>query len=348
MHKKYHINFAKYAKTYLIIAITSIIICLGAYFIKGLDFGIDFTGGTIINIELHTKADTDAARSITDKYDKKAEVTTAGEEKTQLVIRTGVNLTDSQRQSLFKEFQNKYNLENKDLLSIDKVSASVGSELRTLAVKACIIAVVCMLIYITFRFEFLQGVCAIVALAHDLTVVIGTFAIFNIQVNSSFIAAVLTILGYSINDTIITFDRVRENTPKFPKGEYKEILNTSTNQTLRRSVNTSLTTLLAIIPLLIFGTASIREFVFPMSIGIFVGTFSSVCIASPLWYLIKEKQFKKTLSEKAMVQGKTTYSVEVANEELNEEELLELKEEQRLKRKERKEKKKKRKPKGQR
>lgn len=284
------IDFAKNAKRILTIAVVLMCVSLCSLLVRGLDFGIDFRGGTIVTIELHKQFETKDIRKITDKYDKKAEVTSSGDDKTQVVISTSKNLSDKQRVSLFKDFQSAYKLKNKDLLSIDKVSGSIGGELRSMAIKASIIAVICMLIYITLRFEFLQGVCAVVALLFDLMMVIGVFSLFQIQVNSSFIAAVLTILGYSINDTIVTFDRVRENTPKVVKGDYYNLINISINQTMRRSINTTVTTLLAVTPLLVFGTSSIREFVFPMMVGFVSGVFSSVALAVPLWYVLKAKQ----------------------------------------------------------
>ena len=248
MNNKIKIDFAKHAKKYLVIALVLIVVSLGSVLFRGLDFGIDFKGGTIITMELHQKFDVDDVKAISGKYDSKAEVTTSGDNGTQAVISTSKDFTDSERKSLFNDFKTKYDLQEKDLLSIDNVSGTVGDELRSMAVKACIIAVICMLIYITFRFEFMQGLCAIFSLIFDMCMVLGVFSIFQIQVNSSFIAAMLTILGYSINDTIITFDRVRENSPKVKRGDYYNLVNVSINQTMTRSINTTLTTLLAVTP----------------------------------------------------------------------------------------------------
>lgn len=369
MNYNYKINFAKHAKRFLIIAIVLMLVSISSLIFKGLDFGIDFKGGTIVTIELNKKFTTDEIKNITDKYDPKAEITSSGDNATQVVISTSKDLSDSERKALFNDFKAEYKLDNKDLLSIDNVSGTIGDELKSMAIKACIITVICMLIYITFRFEFLQGLCAVFALIFDLCMVVGVFSIFDIQVNSTFIAAILTILGYSINDTIITFDRVRENVIKVAKGDFYNLTNISINQTMRRSINTTLTTLLAVTPLLIFGTTSIREFVFPMMIGFISGVFSSICVAVPMWYLIKEYQKKKNpksvnmSSKKASklinqdlldpnFKGSSEYSYNADYEkdfvmEKSEEELLKEKEERKAKRKARKEKKKKRK-KGQR
>ena len=360
MNNNFKIDFAKHAKKYLIIALVLIVVSLGSVLFRGLDFGIDFKGGTIITMELNQKFNVDDVKAISNKYDSKAEVTTSGDNGTQAVISTSKDLSDSERKSLFNDFKSKYDLKEKDLLSIDNVSGTVGDELRSMAVKACIIAVICMLIYITFRFEFMQGLCAIFSLIFDMCMVLGVFSIFQIQVNSSFIAAMLTILGYSINDTIITFDRVRENSPKVKRGDYYNLVNVSINQTMTRSINTTLTTLLAVTPLLIFGTTSIKEFVFPMMIGFVSGVFSSICVAVPVWYMIKEKQKLKNPDRVRMPEHKKLKAIdedlmvnvvddvkEVEAIVKSEEEILREQEEKKARRKARKEKKKKRK-KGQR
>lgn len=369
MNYNYKINFAKHAKKFLTIAVVLMLISICSMVFKGLDFGIDFKGGTIVTIELNKTFTTNEIKEITDKYDPKAEITSSGDKSTQVVISTSKDLSDSDRKALFNDFKTEYKLDNKDLLSIDNVSGTIGDELKSMAIKACIIAIICMLVYITFRFEFLQGLCAVFALIFDLCMVVGVFAIFDIQVNSTFIAATLTILGYSINDTIITFDRVRENGKKVARGDFYNLINVSINQTMRRSINTTLTTLLAVTPLLIFGTSSIREFVFPMMIGFISGVFSSICVAVPMWYLIKEKQKKKNPKSVNMpnkkqskpinqdlldpeFKGNSEYSYNADYEkdfeiEKSEEELLKEKEERKAKRKARKERKKKRK-KGQR
>lgn len=368
MNNGFNINFAKHAKKYICIALALIVVSFGAMLFRGLDFGIDFRGGTIITIELNQKFDADEIRDITNKYDSRAEITTAGDEGTQVVISTSKSLNNEQRNILFGEFEKKYNLDNKDLLSIDNVDGVIGNELKSMAVKACIIAVICMLVYITLRFEFLQGVCSVFCLMHDIIIVIGVFAAFQIQINSSFIAALLTILGYSINSTIVTFDRLRENTAKVKPGDYATLTNMSINQTIKRSINTSLTTILAITPLLLLGTTSIKEFVFPMIVGFIAGTFSSVCVAAPLWYLIRERQklkdpksihrpvkkqpkpINQDLMDADFQNSEYAYNQnyeQITYEEKSEDELLKEKEEKKARRKARKERKKGRK-KGQR
>lgn len=281
------------SKIWFTISAILILVSLGSLFIQGLNYGIDFIGGTIVTIDLRTQFDTNEVRSIIDEFDDSADITNAGEAKTQIIISTKENLSTTERQALFSDFQEEYNLEESDLLSIDTVSPSIGAEVTRNAIIASIVAVVLMLIYITFRFEFLFGLTAVLALVHDLIIVLGVYSLFQIQVNSPFIAAILTILGYSINDTIVVFDRIRENRKKFGKFDYENLIDTSISQTIRRSINTSITTLLAITAIYFLGVQAIKDFALPLIVGIFIGTYSSIFVASTLWYKIKNYQKNK-------------------------------------------------------
>lgn len=169
----------------------------------------------------------------------------------------------------------------------DTVSATVGKELGRSAVLSSIIAILLMLVYISLRFEFWSGVAAVISLAQNVLILVSVYAIFNIPINSTFIAALLTIVGYSINDTIVIFDRIRENYRFAKKTPFAEVANKSVNQSLTRSINTSITTLLSILLLYILGVESIKQFSLPIIIGIVVGTYSSITIASPLWVIFK-------------------------------------------------------------
>ena len=175
------------------------------------------------------------------------------------------------------------------VISEDRVSATVGAELWGNASMALIIAAILMLIYISVRFELLSGLAAVIALVHDLLVMIAVYAIFQLPVNTSFIAAMLTILGYSINATIVIFDRIRENAKFLKKDTFAEITNKSIAQSLTRAINTSATTLLTIVMVYILGVASVKEFALPIIIGIVCGTYSSIFIAGPMWALFKGK-----------------------------------------------------------
>ncbi len=295
--KKIRLEISKNSKKFFIFSLILMFVAVGSFVFKGLNYGIDFIGGTIVNIELSEEFTTEQIKEITDKYDESASITTAGDENTQVIISTKLDLSEEVRADLFADFKEAYELENEALLSIDNVSATIGGELQRQAILASLITVLCILIYISFRFEMVFGICAVIALVHDLIIVVGVYSIFQIEVNTSFIAAILTILGYSINDTIVVFDRVRENKRKYGKHEYGLLIDDSVNQTLARSVFTTITTLLAIIPLYIFGGASIEDFVLPMIIGFIAGVYSSIFIASPLWCTIKEKLY---LRQKAL------------------------------------------------
>lgn len=287
------------SKLWFILSAVLIGLSLGSLLIQGLNYGIDFIGGTIITIDLNTQFETDEARALVNTFDESAVITNAGEEKTQIIISTKEDLSTSERQALFNGFQEKYDLNESDLLSIDTVSPSIGAEVTRNAIIASLVAIVLMLAYITFRFEFLFGLTAIMALVHDLIIVLGVYSLFQIQVNSPFIAAILTILGYSINDTIVVFDRIRENRTKFGKLDYQNLVDTSISQTFRRSINTSVTTLLAITAIYFLGVQAIQDFALPLIVGIAVGTYSSIFVASTLWYRIKNYQKTKLNPKKA-------------------------------------------------
>lgn len=262
------------------------IICIAA---MGMSWGIDFAGGSITQYDLHTQFETADIRAITDEFDPKCDITTAGDEATHVMISSTIDFDEEARLAMFEKFQAKYNLTEADMLSFNKVSATIGKDLQMSALKASAITVFCILIYITVRFEFLFGLAAIAALIHDLLVVLGVYALFRLPVNSSFIAALLTILGYSINNTIVVFDRVRENRKRYGKNDYANLVDDSVNQTLTRSLYTTLTTLLAVGALYVFGVSSIREFALPMIIGFVAGLYSSVCLAGSLWFMMKAK-----------------------------------------------------------
>ena len=295
---KKNIQIAEKSKIWFAFSLILIAISIGSLFVNGLNFGIDFIGGTIVTIELNTPFETSDAKALIEEYDSSADVTYAGEAKTQVIISTKKDLSTAERQALFAKFQEKYNLEDTDLLSIDTVSPSIGAEMANSSMIAAVVAVLLMLVYITFRFEFMFGLAAVIALIHDLIIVLGVYSIFQIQVNSPLIAALLTILGYSINDTIVVFDRIRENRPKFGKYDFANLVDTSVSQTLRRSINTSFTTLLAIGALYAFGVPAVQDFALPLMVGIVSGTYSSIFVASALWCKIKELQASKRAAVK--------------------------------------------------
>lgn len=275
--------------------VSAVIMLVGLLFalINGVNYGIDFTGGSLIEIELGRTITSEEARLITDDFDTAANIKFIGDEKTILQIRSIEDFDSERRVEIFNLFRDKYSLEENDFLRVEKFGPAIGTEIRNRAFLAIIISAIGMLIYITFRFEIYYGIAAIVALLHDVAILLAVYSILGMPINSPFVAAILTILGYSINDTIVVFDRVRENMRSIKKYNYAEVANKSISQTITRSINTSLTTLLTIVALYIIGVEQIREFALPLIAGILSGTYSSIFIASPVWVVLKERKRRK-------------------------------------------------------
>lgn len=269
-----------------------IIIAIGLVMMltSGLNYGIDFTGGTLIEINLHKNIPISEIKTITDSVDKNMAVIKLGEDKKVVQLKSKKDFDSKARKEIFNKFKNKYNLKENDLERADQFGPAVGKEIRNKAVISILLASLGILAYVSFRFEVAYGIASIIALVHDILIVISVYAIFRIPVNSPFVAAILTVVGYSINDTIVVFDRIRENfkiTTK--KKDYAAIANESIGQTIGRSINTSLTTLVSIVALYLLGVESIKEFTLPLIAGISAGTFSSIFIASPIWVILKNK-----------------------------------------------------------
>ncbi len=275
--------------------ISALIILTGGIFtlIQGVELGIDFTGGTEIEIDMEQYIEASEIREVLDDYDPAASINHIGGDQNNIVIRTSEDLSSEQRRELFNDLQAEYNLSSDQPLRVDQFGPSIGQEIQQRALLSILISAIGMLIYITFRFELSYGIASLTALLHDILIVLSVYAILNIPINNPFIAAVLTILGYSINDSIVVFDRVRENIPFLKKNNYVELGNKSISQTLKRSIITSITTLMTIVALYILGVEQIRTFALPLIAGIISGTYSSIFIATPVWVMIKEKQVAK-------------------------------------------------------
>lgn len=280
---------------YIYIAISVIIIAIGFGFMiynnsqgKGLfNYDIQFTGGTSVEINLNGKdIKTDDVKKIlkdTDNIDS-AQIQLVGNGES-LIIKTRL-LSQEERIAFINAISSKYSLTEKDF-SVRDISATISNEMKRTSFLAILISCVAMLIYVSLRFkDFRTGASAIIALLHDALIVISFYAIFRIPLNDAFIAAILTVLGYSINATIVIFDRVRENKPKFSKVIDADIINKSIKQSLRRSIFTSLTTFFTVISLYFFGVESVKIFALPIAIGIVCGTYSSIFIAGPIWYML--------------------------------------------------------------
>lgn len=258
------------------------------------NFDIDFIGGTTMSFDLHQSVDKNTTDDVEALFrevtgTKPSSVITSGE---QSVTVKSLELNDQQRLDVVDAMTEKYGLSNGDY-QIDYVSASVSGDLARSAVIASVLAVVLILVYIAIRFEFKSGIAAICALVHDLLAMLSMYIIFRIPFNINFIAAALTILGYSINATIVVFDRVRENKRLDASAPFAQIVDTSIWQTMTRSLNTTITTLLVMVVLLILGVSSIKNFALPLCIGVVCGCYSSVCISGPVWNLLASKKHAK-------------------------------------------------------
>lgn len=255
----------------------------------GFVLDIDFAGGTEMVVDFGKtvdKAEIEQLFNETLGFSASA-VQKSITNESQMTIKSQT-LTTEQAESIWNAIKAKYSLEDFQRLAVDSVSPTIGKELTQTAVIACIIAVILMLIYITIRFEFLSGMAAIIALIHDVAIIVSAYMILRMPLNVAFIAAVLTIIGYSINDTIVVFDRIRENVKFARKETYAEIANKSVSQTIVRSINTSVTTLITIVLLYFLGVDAIKDFSLALIIGLLAGTYSSIFIAAPAWVAFKK------------------------------------------------------------
>lgn len=282
-------SIVKKYKLWFSISIVVILIGIALFFYRGFNVGIDFVGGTTISIEIGKEFNKEEVDQILDKYSK--DTTSKQVNGTQIEIRSKEFSTDKVKE-FFGELKEKYGLEDSALLSQTEIGESVGKELTTRALVAIIIATIFMLIYIVIRFEINFGIAAIIALIHDVLITLSAYVIFFVPINSPFIAAILTIVGYSINDTIVIFDRIRENKKLHLNKPDEYIADLSLRQSFVRCMNTSLTTIVIILAVYIF-VPSVRDFSFPILIGMISGTYSSLFIATPIWVVLNSKKSKR-------------------------------------------------------
>lgn len=282
-------NITKKYKLCFSISIITILIGVALFFYRGINIGIDFVGGTTVLIDIGKEFDKLEVDEILKKYSQDA--VSKKVNGTQVEVRSK-NFETDKVSSFFNELKEKYSLDDSALLSQTEIGGSIGRELTVRALIALLVATIGMLIYIIIRFEIYFGIAAVVALIHDVLITLSAYSIFMVPINSPFIASILTIVGYSINDTIVIFDRIREN-KKLHSGKSNEyIANLSVKQSLVRCINTSITTIIIILCVYIF-VPSVREFSFPILIGIISGTYSSIFIATPLWSMLAPKKDNK-------------------------------------------------------
>lgn len=264
---------------------------------NGMNLGIDFTGGTLMtyNMGADFSAD-DVAAALAECGITDAQIAKTGEENTQVQIRiSDVENTDDLRDALEEKLAVNY--PDVAYVDITRVGAVVGSELISNAIKSLTLAAILMLIYIAFRFDLYSGIAAVIGLVHDVAIMISFTVILSsfIRVETTFIAALLTIVGYSINNTIIIFDRIRENAhkPGVRQLPREQIVNLSVNESLPRTLSTTITTLLTIVTLYVLGVDSIKQFALPLIIGLLAGTYSANLINGYVWALLMDLRSRK-------------------------------------------------------
>lgn len=292
-------------------AISSLLIIASLFFMvtRGFNMGIDFTGGTIMDLRFEKAVNINDVRAVLNEYNlSNSTIQLSGEsssstESENVMIRT-VDLEEQERKEVMAGLTDK--LGAYQVLREEKVGATMGTELIMNAIYATIISWLLIIAYVSYRFEFKFGISAVLGLAHNVIIVLGAFALTQRQIDSSFVAALLTIIGYSINDTIVIFDRIRENLKlHFRKnGDIIELVNTSIYQTMTRSIYTVSTVLFATFALYFFGGDTTKDFAFALLIGFFCGAYTSIFIASPLWVTFRRYSDKKRLAKRMADTGK--------------------------------------------
>ena len=290
-----NIPFNKFYKLFNILSLSLILISLLLLIFKGLNYGVDFKGGTLIEIRSLDKTlnISDLRKSFNNLNLGDVTVKSFGNDNDYVV-------KFEKKQSIEENFIENIKIELKkdignifEFRRVESVGPKVSSELLKSGVIAIALSLGAMLIYIWIRFEWQFSLGAIIALFHDIIITLGFFSLLNFEINLSIVAAVLTIVGYSMNDTVVIFDRVRENLKKFSDIKIYEITNISINQTLSRTLITSITTLLALVSIFIFGGAILKGFSFAMILGVIIGTYSSIYIANPI--LVRLNVSQKTI-----------------------------------------------------
>ena len=291
---KIRFDILKRSKLWFAISLLIIIPGIFCMFTKGFNFGIDFTGGTIIEMEFQQEVTLPQVRDVLREYNlDNATIQLSGdvsnvEASKDVMIRT-MDLEENERKAVMASLKDE--IGDYTVLREEKVGATIGGELITDALMATVISWILIILYVSYRFEWRFGIAAILTLIHDVLIVLSVFSFLQKQVDSSFVAAILTIIGYSINDTIVIFDRIRENQRLHFKrgGDLNELANRSIYQTLTRSLYTVFTVLFTTFALYFFGGDATKDFSFALLIGFFSGSYSSIFIASPLWVVLKNR-----------------------------------------------------------
>lgn len=284
------IDFVGKRKMFFIVSLALNVVGLLGAFILGPQFGIDFTGGTEIAVAFKSNTSIEDIRDIFESKKVEAEIKSYGKEN-QYLLR--IQNAENPQTTIDNTLGTKYEKSQFEILSISKIGPKVGNEMRSQAMWAVLLSIIAILLYIAFRFEFIYGLGAIFALIHDVIItftgiiIINKLGILHLEINQSILAAMLTVIGFSINDTVIIFDRIRENRLIYKGMHLDELINLSVNETLSRTINTVLVVVLVLLSVVIFGGPVLQGFGFTMLIGIVIGTYSSIYIASSyvIWYI---------------------------------------------------------------
>ncbi|WP_029917663.1 protein translocase subunit SecF [Pelobacter seleniigenes] len=293
-----NIDFVGKRKLAFFVSIALILIGIVSLIVKGgPNYGIDFAGGTLVQVKFTEPTDAATIKGALKDLDLGNPVVQSfGEDQNEFLIR--VERTTGELQGLSAQIQSTLEKTFKkgqvDIRRVEMVGPQVGKDLRSKGLKAIFYAMLGILVYVSWRFEFRFAVGAIVALMHDVIITLGAFSVFNKEIDLPIIAAFLAIIGYSLNDTIIVYDRIRENLGKHNKEDFSFIVNRSVNETLSRTLLTSGTTLLVILALFILGGGVIHNFAFAMLVGVVIGTYSSIFVASPILILWQKKSKVRT------------------------------------------------------
>ena len=292
---KVNLHIIRNIKYYLSVSIVLVVLSIVVFFAKGLNYGIDFTGGNLFQLKYNDKKITlTEINENLDKLSEKLPQVNSNSRKVQIsedgtVILRVPELKEENKKEVLNSLQElgAFNLDKED-----KVGASIGDDLKKSAIYSLGIGAILIVLYITLRFEFSFAIGGILSLLHDIIIAVGFIALMGYEVDTPFIAAILTILGYSINDTIVIYDRIRENLKRRHTKNWtlEDCMDESVNQTAIRSLNTSITTLFSVIALLIFGGASLKTFIMTLLIGILAGTYSSIFIATPIVYILNKRK----------------------------------------------------------
>ena len=295
---KYNFNFINYFKKFNLVSLVLVLLSLFVVLFKGLNYGIDFKGGTLIEVRIQNNDI--RVSDIRDSLNKlnlgDVNVKNFGE-KSDFLIKIEKKLNNNE--TLISEIKTSLDQDLNEEVNyrrVESVGPKVSAELLKSGIISIGLALLMMLFYIWFRFEWQFSLGSIIALFHDVIITLGVFSILSIEINLSIVAAVLTIVGYSMNDTVVIYDRIRENLSKFNKLEIDQVSNLSVNETLSRTLITSVTTLLALLSIFILGGEILKGFSFAMILGVIIGTYSSIFVASPVLRYLKVSS--KTLEKK--------------------------------------------------